>query len=193
MKRVPRLRTVESLELLHSLQLFPAFSSPTAAASANVFEGDATGQGGVITFKITRGGGLDGTVVLNYNLEGSATLTGDRFVGGVIPKGSVTFGPDVTEQIITIQLVNNSARNAAELLTLTVKDAYGNSQFTDLSGNLIASGSSRVTLLDDDPSTPLITVPTTIAAGAGQADHDRRVRSLAPGHELQACCLRRDR
>lgn len=143
--------------------------SATAAATANVYEGDTNGQGGVITFKITRGGGLDGTVVLNYNLEGSATLTGDRFVGGVIPKGSVTFGPDVTEQIITIQLFNNTARNASELLTLTVKDAYGNSQFTDLSGNLIASGSARVTLLDDDPNTPLITVPTTIAAGAGQA------------------------
>ena len=143
--------------------------SATAAATANVYEGDTNGQGGVITFKITRGGGLDGTVVLNYNLEGSATLTGDRFVGGVIPKGSVTFGPDVTEQIITIQLFNNTTRNASELLTLTVKDAYGNSQFTDLSGNLIASGSARVTLLDDDPNTPLITVPTTIAAGAGQA------------------------
>lgn len=143
--------------------------SPTIAAAANVYEGDTSGQGGVMTFKITRGGGLDGTVVLNYNLEGSATLTGDRFVGGVIPKGSVTFGPDVTEQTITIQLFNNTARNAAELLTLTLKDAYGNSQFTDLNGSLIANGSARVTLLDDDPNTPIVTVPTTIAAGEGQA------------------------
>ena len=38
--------------------------SPTLAAAANVYEGDTSGQGGVITFKITRGGGLDGTVVL---------------------------------------------------------------------------------------------------------------------------------
>ncbi|WP_194943061.1 S-layer family protein [Limnohabitans sp. 2KL-27] len=143
--------------------------SLTAAAAANVFEGDALGQGGVIAFKITRGGGLDGTVVLNYSLEGSAALTGDRFVGGDIPKGSVTFGPDVTEQIITIELVNNTARNTSELLTLTVKDAYGNSQFTDLNGNLIANGSARVTLLDDDPNTPVLSVPTTIAAGDGQA------------------------
>jgi VCBS repeat-containing protein len=142
-----------------------ALNTSSLTASSSVYEGDASGNGGTITFTVYRGGGLDGTVVLNYNLSGSATLTGSRFADGSIPSGSITFAPDVTQQTITIHLANNTVKNPSELLTLTLKDAYGNSQFTDLSGNLVASGSARVTLLDDDPNTPIVSAVTPVAVG----------------------------
>ncbi len=137
--------------------------------SATVYEGTVDGEGQTLLFKITRGGGLDGTVVLHYDISGSAALSGARFEGGSIPTGTLTFGPDVTEQTLAIKLTNNTVRDAAERLTLQLSDAFGNSQFTTLNGALVSQAKVAVTVLDDDPNTPLISAPTSGALASGVA------------------------
>lgn len=134
-----------------------------------VYEGTSDGSDQTVTFTINRSGGLDGTVVLRYEINGSSTLTADRFVtsDGKIPSGEVTFGPDETIKTISIRLANNSTDNPEELLTLAVSDVYGNSQFADVNGNILSSGTTRLMLLDDDPNTPLVTAPAVIGAAAG--------------------------
>jgi len=105
--------------------------SQVAGGVPFAYEGNAEGGDRVVSFVVKRSGGLDGTVVLGYSITGSATLTGDRFVGGALPSGSVSFAADETEKTISFRVANNSVRNPSELLTLTLKDLYGNSQFAD--------------------------------------------------------------
>ena len=138
-----------------------------AAASLDVYESDGAGHGSVVNLHVMRGGGLDGTVVLSYQVSGSSGLDPARFVGGAIPSGTLTFGPDVSEQWLKIELVDNQLRQDSELLSFSLKDLYGNSQFTDLAGTLVAQSKVLVNLLDDDPNTPQITAPAELATGAG--------------------------
>jgi hypothetical protein len=92
-------------------------------AGRNV-DGASDGADNTVSFTINRSGGLDGTVVLRYDIRGSGTLTADRFVfldaDGVpaLPSGQVTFGPDETVKTITLRLANNALVNANELITL---------------------------------------------------------------------------
>jgi len=139
----------------------------TPSAALSVAESDGAGHGSVVNVRVTRSGGLDGTVVLGYQVSGSASLDPARFAGGVTPSGTLTFGPDVTEQWLKIEWVDNQIRQPDELISLTLKDLYGNSQFTDLNGALVAEPKVLITLQDDDPNTPVVTVPTALAAGEG--------------------------
>ncbi len=140
-----------------------------------LYEGASDGADNTVSFTINRSGGLDGTVVLRYDIRGSGTLTADRFVfldaDGVraLPSGQVTFGPDETVKTITVRLANNALVNANELITLVVSDVYGNSQFSDAAGNILSSGTARLMLLDDDPNTPLVSAPESLDAAAGVA------------------------
>jgi len=137
-------------------------------AMATTYEGTTDGADRIINFTITRGGGLDGTVVLNYQITGSATLTADRFVGG-IPSGQVTFGANETSKTISVEVANNQVVNPSELVTMVISDAYGNSQFINASGALTSNGSTQVMLLDDDPNTPVISGALTADVLAGSA------------------------
>jgi VCBS repeat-containing protein len=140
-----------------------------AGQTPYLYEGASDGADNTVSFTINRSGGLDGTVVLRYDIKGSSTLTADRFVSsdGKIPTGQVTFGPDETSKTITVRLANNAVVNANELLTLVVSDVYGNSQFSDTDGNILSSGTTRLMLLDDDPNTPVVIAPESLDAAAG--------------------------
>jgi hypothetical protein len=68
----------------------------TFVESLEVFEGTASGADQSVSFTITREGGLDGTVVIQYTVSGSATLSAARFVGlsgSALPAGQIKFGP----------------------------------------------------------------------------------------------------
>jgi len=132
------------------------------------YEGSADGGDRLLKFVINRSGGLDGTVVLRYEIQGSAALTADRFEGG-IPKGELTFDADETQKVLTIRVLNDQARDPNELLSLVLTDAYGNSQFADAAGKLTVSGVAKVRLLDDDPNTPVISGPSSLDVVADQA------------------------
>uniref|UniRef100_UPI0037C0B1AA Ig-like domain-containing protein n=1 Tax=Limnohabitans sp. TaxID=1907725 RepID=UPI0037C0B1AA len=140
-----------------------------AGQTPYLYEGASDGADNSVSFTINRSGGLDGTVVLRYDIKGSSTLTADRFVSsdGKIPTGQVTFGPDENSKTITIRFANNALVNANELLTLVVSDVYGNSQFSDTAGNILSSGTARLMLLDDDPNTPVVIAPESLDAAAG--------------------------
>jgi len=142
---------------------------PSGSSFATVNEGRADGGDNSITFTINRAGGLDGTVVLRYDLSGSTTLTADRFVGGRIPSGQVTFGPSETVKTVTLTFANNTSRNPNEVINLTVSDVYGYSQFSDTSGNLLASGAATFMLRDDDPNTPVLSGTGTLQVAAATA------------------------
>jgi hypothetical protein len=135
----------------------------TFVESLEVFEGTASGADQSVSFTITREGGLDGTVVIQYTVSGSATLSAARFVGlsgSTLPAGQIKFGPGETEKTIQISFVNDSVDQTNELIVFKITDVYGNSQFARSDGSLLEYGEARVLLRDDDPNTPLIVGPT---------------------------------
>ena len=115
-------------------------------------------------------------VQLDYVVRGSATLDAADFVGGVLPRGSVVFAPNETVGTITLQLADDAAREPTELIELVLNDPFGGSQFVvsansgDPSASVLAASSvTRVSVLNDDPSLPTFTVPSSIDAAAGVA------------------------
>ncbi|NBP39600.1 MAG: hypothetical protein EBV34_14395, partial [Betaproteobacteria bacterium] len=148
--------------------------------SAN--EGTSTGADQLITYIITRSGGLDGTVVLRYEVSGAATLTSARFTGlsgTALPSGEIKFGPGESQKVISLGLRNDAVDQSNELIVLKLTDVYGNSQFADPNGNLLAYGEARLLLLDDDPNTPLITGPLGDDPNTPAVEGDKKLTLIA--------------
>ena len=74
---------------------------------------EGTGTNTTYTFEVTRDGFItDSTenTTVTYTVSGTGTnpATGDDFVGGAFPTGTVTFGPDETSMLITVEVAGDS-------------------------------------------------------------------------------------
>ena len=131
-------------------------SAPTtvelAAAGTLGFENatytvdEATGS---IVITVTRTGGSEGTVAVNYvTSNGTATAPGDY----TTTSGTLVFGPGVTSQAIVIPIVNDNAPEANETFGVTLSDPTN--------GATVGTATTVVTITDTDAAPGVAAVPT---------------------------------
>lgn len=96
------------------------------ATSTGHAEGDT---GSVVhTFTVTRSGIASGTTTVDWSLSGD--VDADDFLGGVLPLGTVTFGPGETSKTIEIAVRGDRSVEDDEGFTVTLSNASGNADIT---------------------------------------------------------------
>lgn len=109
-------------------------------------------------FIVTRSGLTTGTTTVNYAVIGSSAAPADvTDFGGSLPSGSLTFGPGVTSQTITINVTGDTTNESNEGFTVTLSSASGTTQIS----NTMAIGSIQ----NDDapPPAPTLSIAATSA------------------------------
>lgn len=108
---------------------FPAFIS---VFGRNGFEDDPDS----VSFTVTRSGDLDSTVSVDFSINGSGfrPASSNDVTGGLPITGTATFAPNVTEQVITIDPVNDDTIEFNETLRINLSnlqsDAPNGAQFS---------------------------------------------------------------
>ena len=110
------------------------------------------------TFTVTRSGATTGTTTVNYVVTGSVAPSADATdFGGTFPGDMLTFGPTVTSQTITINVIGDMTNESNEGFTVTLSGASGTTQIS----NAAATG----TIQNDDapPPAPTLSIAATSA------------------------------
>jgi Ca2+-binding RTX toxin-like protein len=94
------------------------------SATANQMEGDAGSR--TYTFTVTRNG-TGGSPTVNFAVEGvgSFPATGSDFVGGVLPSGTITFGPTQTSRTVTVLVAGDTAVERTEDFRVVLSNPVG--------------------------------------------------------------------
>ncbi len=97
-----------------------------AAALPSKVEGN-TGVPTPYTFTVTRTGTTTGTSTVNWAVSatGARPVNAADFQGGVLPKGQLTFGPNVTVQTITVNVNPDVTIEFNETFAVTLSGAVG--------------------------------------------------------------------
>jgi hypothetical protein len=104
---------------------------------------------GTVTIAVTRTGGSEGTVTVNYaTSNGTAAAPGDY----TSTSGTLTFGPGVTEQSIVVPIVNDALAEDDETFTVTLSGPTG--------GSTLGQSTTTITILDTDPAVAAAPIPT---------------------------------
>jgi hypothetical protein len=122
---------------------------------------------GTLTVTVTRTGGSDGTVSVDYATVAGGTATGGAVCGAgvdyVNAMGTLTFGNGVTSQTFNITICNDTLDETDETINLMLSNVMG--------GATIGTQSTAVvTILDDDatPSIAIVSPSPTAEGNAGQ-------------------------
>lgn len=77
------------------------------------------------TFTVTRSGVISTTTTVNWVVTGfgDRPADGNDFEGGVFPSGSLTFEPDETSLIITVNVQGDNVQEPDETFVVTLSDA----------------------------------------------------------------------
>jgi hypothetical protein len=123
---------------------------------------DATkpeGNGGntIYTFTVTRSGDTSGSSTAAWAVS-SAQATGDDFIGGVLPTGTVTFASGDTSKTITVEVNGDINLESDENFRITL---------TNPTGATITTASADGTIVNDDTSTTISISPAFISQNEG--------------------------
>jgi hypothetical protein len=106
------------------------FESPTYAVDEDA---------GTVTITVTRTGGDEGTVTVNYaTTNGSATAPVDY----TQTSGTLTFGPGVTEQTFTVPIVQDMVPESDETFTITLSGPSGGATLINATTTVTITGSA---------------------------------------------------
>ncbi|QMV65535.1 Calx-beta domain-containing protein [Pseudomonas berkeleyensis] len=109
-----------------------------ATTRSGLVEGDS---GSVIhEFTVTRSGVTTGTTSVDWSLSGEVDAA--DFVGGVLPSGTVTFGPGETSKVIQISVRGDRDVEGDESFTVTLGNASGHAD--------ILVGEAQGSIVSDD-------------------------------------------
>ncbi|RIA18621.1 Calx-beta domain-containing protein [Ectopseudomonas oleovorans] len=109
-----------------------------ATTRSGLVEGDS---GSVIhEFTVTRSGVTTGTTSVDWSLSGEVNAA--DFVGGVLPSGTVTFGPGETSKVIQISVRGDRDVEGDESFTVTLGNASGHAD--------ILVGEAQGSIVSDD-------------------------------------------
>lgn len=109
-----------------------------ATTRSGLVEGDS---GSVIhEFTVIRSGVTTGTTSVDWSLSGEVDAA--DFVGGVLPSGTVTFGPGETSKVIQIAVRGDRDVEGDESFTVTLGNASGNAD--------ILVGEAQGSIVSDD-------------------------------------------
>ena len=109
-------------------------------------DGDGNKDGTEFLFTIQREGNESISVDIDYEVIANTTLTADDFDGGVLPSGTLIFGPDEKSKTLTIRLNNDEIKEGKESFNVKLVDKYNTAQ--------ILEGEVSRSILDDDPTNP---------------------------------------
>jgi hypothetical protein len=138
---------------LRGIALAPA---GTLAFAGPTFTGT---EGGKATITVNRIGGTEGTASVQVAVTGGTATAGDDFTG--LP-ATLTFGPGITSQSITVTLPEDTIAEATETVLLALQTP---------GGGAAVGGQTTATLTITDNEPPDTTSPTvTVEQAAGQAD-----------------------
>ena len=102
-------------------------------------------DGGTATFTVTRTGGSDGDVMVDFaTADGTATAGSDY----TAQTGTLNFADGVTTQTITVAITDDAAQENDETFTVAISNATGGA-------GLGTTTSSTATILDNDNATPI--------------------------------------
>ncbi len=113
---------------------------------------------GTVTIIVTRTGGSDGTVTVNFTTaDGSATAPADY----TATSGTLTFGDGVTQQTFDVPIAADAQSEPEEMFTITLSDATG--------GATIGAATATVTIAGDLAAVPTASMWGLIAMALGLA------------------------
>jgi hypothetical protein len=137
-------------------------------------------EGGVSPVTITRTGGGGGTVVVQWQATGGNATVVQDYTPAI---GTVTFGPGVTSQKVSLTIVNDMLAETAETIALQLALAGS----PPAGAALGAQATTTLTILDNDNggtirfATPAVTVPENVAGGKINLTLNRSGVALAGG------------
>src|SRR5690606_20167915 len=146
------------------------------AVDASKYEG-ADGVETELTFRVTRTGNTDIAVGVDWALSGAA-VTGEDFVGGVLPSGRIELEAGETERLITIRVNGDYSVESDESFTVQLSNASSGADIVAASANgTIRSDDSEWTLsrvsseaqVESDSGTVLYTYQITRTGGLSAA------------------------
>ena len=123
-----------------------------AATDASKPEGNAGTT--IFTFTVTRSGHLGGSSLVNWAVSGNVNATD---FGGTIPSGTISFAPNETSKLITVNVTADTSVEPNEVFTVTLSGA---------NNATVTTASATSTIANDDvapaPTTSLFTtqIPT---------------------------------
>jgi hypothetical protein len=120
----------------------------------------------IYTFTVSRSGDTSGSSTAAWAVS-STQATGDDFIGGVLPTGTVTFAAGDTSKTITVEVNGDWDYENDETFSVSLSGA---------SSGYINNGSAAATILNDDP-VPCLAAGTMIRTPSG----DRPVEELEIG------------
>jgi len=138
--------------------------APGTAATGTITNDDAapsfavanqsTGEGGILTFTVTRTGDSEAAQTVEFNTSaGSATVTDDF----TATSGTLTFGTGETVKTFTVQTVQDALAEGNETLGVQLANATG--------GAVIGTAAATGTIVDDD--IPFFSLAGNVAVGEG--------------------------
>jgi Bacterial pre-peptidase C-terminal domain/Peptidase M10 serralysin C terminal len=124
----------------------PLPSLSIAATDANAAETNSGQTANPGVFTITRTGSTSSALAVNYTVGGSASKGGDynNITGNTGNTGTITIPVGATSATITLNVVNDTAVEGNETVTLTL---------SPLAGYQIGTSSATVTIADNDTNT----------------------------------------
>ena len=108
------------------------------------------------SFTITRPSGSNnysGAANVQWSVSGTGGLTGDDFVGGVLPSGTTSFAADETSKTITVRVKGDKAVEADETFTVELTAAtYGQiaSDGSQTASSIILNDDTAIQIDDSD-------------------------------------------
>lgn len=131
-----------------------------STSNAQRAEGNSGTTG--FTFVVSRAGAIDGTTTVNFAVTGTGTFAATPAdFGGQFPTGMVSFGPNETTKIVTINVTGNSDLEPDETFLATLSNPSGNAS--------ISTPTAIGTIQNDDASLAVAATSATLPEGhAGQ-------------------------
>ena len=100
--------------------------------------------GGSVTVTVSRGGGSDGPVTVDYMTSDGSAVAGDDYVSA---SGTLTFVDGDTSESFTVTILDDALAEGDEGLTVSLANPTGGAA-------LGSPGAASVTIVDDDSSGP---------------------------------------
>jgi hypothetical protein len=129
-------------------------SFSVVAANASVAEGSSGST--QVGYTIHRTGDLTGTVTVDYVVTGSNGGNAADVVGGVLPTGTLTFGPGVDQLAVVFNVIGDIVAEADESFTLTLSNPSAGTLAVD----------TAVTVVLNDDTNYVLSAPAAAPEGA---------------------------
>lgn len=131
-----------------------------STSNAQRAEGNSSTTG--FTFIVSRAGAIDTSMTVNFAVTGTGTFAAVAAdFGGAFPSGVVSFAPNETTKVVTVNVTGESVLESDETFLVTLSNSSGSSS--------ISTPTAVGTIQNDDASLSIAATSATLSEGhAGQ-------------------------